>query len=234
MIRVAIVQTAYIPWRGFFDLIDDVDIFLLFDDVEYSDGSWRNRNKIKTEYGSKWLSIPIKKGHKSKLICDVESANNDSWKADHLNKLKVAYSKAPFFDVYFPQIVSLYSELPPSLSKLNEKLIRWIMKELRIDTKVLSTVGLGATGVKTDRVISVLKSVDAECYLSGPVAKDYLDEGAFAQSGISLEYKAYSYNPYPQLWGEYDQYLTILDMLFNLGDDARDYLKSTEKNQRVI
>lgn len=228
--RVGIVQSSYLPWRGYFDIIDDVDLFLLFDDVQYVKRSWRTRNKIKTKEGTCWISVPVQKMPRGHLICDTLIDNTENWKERHLNQIREAYRGAPYFEKYYRELERELVKDRRYLSELNEDLIRWIMGHLGVKTEVRSTVGLGATGQKSERLLSVLNKVGATEYLSGPTAQSYIEQSRFEESGIRLEYKAYQYPDYPQQWQGFAGDVTVLDLLFNTGPEAPRYLKSQSEN----
>jgi len=233
--KVGIIQSSYIPWRGYFDLIDDVDLFIYYDDTQYSKNTWRNRNKIKTANGLVWLTVPVSFSLVNKPnIEDVEINNNENWVRKHGMTISQAYSKAPYFNKYYDEFFELYDERCRTISKLNIHINEWIIKKLNISTEIKMSSEIITSGNKTDRLINILKKVGATSYLSGPAAKDYLDEGKFLEAGIGLEYKTYKYREYPQLHGCFEPQVSVLDMLFNCGEDARKYLKSFEPNDKVI
>ena len=232
--KVAIIQSNYIPWRGYFDIIDDVDIFIVHDDLQYTKGDWRNRNKIKTANGTKWLSVPVNYRHEDKqLIMEATIDYQHGWVHQHVKTLKQAYAKAPYLKPLFEELETILKQKYTTISQLNIALIRWMMEKLEIRTKLLMSWELEPSGAKTERVISLLRAVSASTYLSGPAAADYLDIEAFRENGIGLEYKSYAYPPYSQLWGDFVGDVSILDLLFNTGERARDFLKS-QKPSRVV
>ncbi|WP_420430188.1 WbqC family protein [Kordiimonas sp.] len=228
--RVGIIQSSYLPWRGYFNFIDDVDLFLLFDDVQYVKRSWRTRNKIKTREGTRWISVPVQKMPRGHLICDTRIDGTENWKERHLNQIREAYKGAPYFDNYYGELENELTKNRCYLSELNEDLIRWVMVHLGIETEVRSTVGLGATGQKTERLLSVLNKVGATEYLSGPAAQSYIEHSRFEECGIYLEYKSYQYPEYSQQWQGFAGDVTVLDLLFNTGPEAPLYLKSQAEN----
>ena len=177
--RVGIIQSAYLPWRGYFDFIDDVDLFLMFDDVAYTNRSWRTRNRIRVGDTATWLSVPVHKAPRGTLICDMRVDYGQDWVDDHLNRIRLAYRHAPFFEPYFERLQAHLESRTEMLSDLNMALTTWLAGELGVTTPIRATIELGATGAKTDRLLSVLEAVGATTYLSGPAAKDYLDEDAF-------------------------------------------------------
>lgn len=232
--RVGIIQSSYIPWRGYFDFINSVDIFIIYDDIQYSKNSWRNRNQVKTPRGLEWLTVPVR--YKLGLAIDqvkIGQTRKD-WREFHRQKLFEALEPAPFFEY----ALALWEEGTSSseilLSPLNIRLIRLICNYLQISTPIRNSRDYALIGAKTERLIQLLNQVGATTYLSGPTAQDYLDEDLFRKHGIRLEYKNYDYPPYPQLWGDFVGNVTILDLIANTGPAARDYIKSLSPNQVAV
>lgn len=232
--RVAIIQSNYLPWRGYFDVIDDVDTFVFLDNVQYTDRDWRNRNRIKTASGLSWLSVSLKKDDRAALVEQKVIDWELDWPKRHLNLLRQNYQTAPFYEVFASEFEAILSARPRTLSELNASLVSWIKGHLGIDTPILHASSLPCEGEKTERLLSILKSLGASVYLSGPSAAGYLDLEAFRHAGIGLEYKSYDYAPYPQLWGDFEGGVSVLDLLMNAGPDARDHLKSQSPNEIVL
>lgn len=223
--KVAILQSNYIPWKGYFDIIHDVDLFIFYDDVQYTKNDWRNRNKIKTESGEKWLTIAVE-SHLANRIYEV-SFKEKRWNIKQWETIKQFYGKAPFFKQYKGWFEYLYLEKPyETLSEFNQHMIKAISKEiLHINTEFQDSRVYHASGQKTDRLLDILKKVSAAVYVSGPAAKAYIEAGKFSENNIQLIYKDYSdYPEYPQLYGEFDHYVTILDLIFNVGVNAPYYI----------
>jgi hypothetical protein len=222
--RVAILQSAYIPWKGYFDIIHDVDEFIFFDDVQYTRQDWRNRNRIKTAAGSSWLSIPVGTSLKRR-ICDV-ALPSGSWQQQHWARLDVAYRDAPFFDLYRPLLKAIYLyDRWTTLSELNQHLIRIIAEILGVTTRFRDSREFSAANQRLDRVLDILRRVDAHVYLSGPAARSYIEPRRFEDAGIELEWKSYDgYPEYSQLYPPFAHDVTILDLLFHTGPDAPHYI----------
>lgn len=232
--RVGIIQSSYIPWRGYFDFINSVDLFVIYDDIQYSKGSWRNRNQVKTETNLKWLTVPVK----VKLGLTIEEILIDytrkSWQNHQYCLLKESLEYAPFFQDAI-QIWQAGIEAENStISQLNVSLIKLICTYLQITTPIVMSRNYTVTGRKAERLIQLLKKVDATVYLSGPNAQAYLDENLFRENQISLEYKTYDYVPYPQLWGDFVGNVSVLDLIANTGKDAKNFLKSQTPNIVVV
>ncbi len=224
--RAGIIQSDYIPWRGYFDFINSVDLFIIHDDLQYTKGDWRNRNKIKTPYGLKWLTVPVKYHKTTQLICNTEIDYSSSWQDRHLNLLRSNYGQAK----YFTEAIELFKEglsyRDVTISELNVRLIKMICKYLAISTPIVMSSEFQVAGTKTERLIQLLRKAYATSYLSGPSARSYLEEDLFRENSIQLEYKNYDYDPYPQLWGDFDGKVSILDLIANCGPDAGKFILS--------
>lgn len=231
--KVGIIQSSYLPWRGYFDFINEVDLFIMYDDVQYSKGEWRNRNLIKTNQGLKWITVPVHFDI-SKTIDQTEIDYSQKWLKRHLVSFEANYRRAPFYELYINSLSEILNERYKTISKLNIKLINWICRELGIKTPILMSRDLQLEGSKTDRLIDALKKVGASSYLSGPKAKDYLEEDKFAYNSIGLEYKVYDYPEYPQFHGEFAGNVSIIDLLFHCGPDSKNYIQSLSPNEVII
>jgi hypothetical protein len=221
--QVAILQSNYIPWKGYFDLIHDVDLFIFYDDVQYTHSDWRNRNKLLTRNGPRWLSIPA--GHNLKsLICEVEIPDQ-RWKQQHRSIIEQNYRSAPFIKESRPLLDFLYENSITNLSDYNQRAIKHLSDILGIQTQFTDSRLLGINGRKTERLIGILDKVGATKYISGPAARDYIDESLFAEAGIELLYKEYPpYPPYRQCFNPFSPFVTVLDLIFNVGADASQYI----------
>lgn len=227
---VAIVQSNYIPWKGYFDLIRRSDVFVLFDDVQYTRRDWRNRNRIKTPEGLKWLTIPVEvKGKYTQEIREVKIAD-PNWRVEHWNSLRHAYAKSRFFKDYSEQIEALFRGAQSVwLSEVNRYFIEGICEILRISAEFRWSWEFPRHDGKSERLFGICRELDSTCYLSGPAAKSYLDLELFDKSGISVEWMDYSgYPEYPQLYDAFEHGVTVLDLIFNTGPEAGRYLVPSE------
>jgi hypothetical protein len=226
---VAILQSNYIPWKGYFDIINMVDEFILFDEVQYTRRDWRNRNLIKTPQGTQWLTIPVvAKGRYEQAIHETQVQDNrwvdEHWKAIHHN-----YARSPYFDQYAPAIKAVYDQVKDEalLSKINHAFIITICKILNITTKIIWSSSYKNTSGKTERLVSLCQQSSATCYLSGPAARNYLDETQFETAKIQVQYMSYDgYPEYRQRFPPFEHQVSILDLIFNEGKDASQYMKS--------
>lgn len=229
--KVAILQSNYIPWKGYFDIIDQVDEFIFYDEMQYTTRDWRNRNKIKTQNGLKWLSISVSaKGCQQNCLKINETKISDtSWVESHWNAIKLAYSKSTYFKEYRDFFENLYNDCVDEeyLCNVNYKFILAINDLLGIKTKISFDKDYGLIEGKTERLVDLVQKANGTHYLSGPAAKDYIDEDLFKEAGIVLEWMDYSgYKEYPQLYPPFEHGVSILDLIFNVGDEAIDYIRN--------
>lgn len=227
--KVAILQSDYIPWKGYFDLINMVDEFILYDDMQYTRRDWRNRNKIMTKEGLLWMSIPvINKGKFFQKINETRTADS-KWAKSHWKCLQCNYSKAKYFKVYAERIRSVYErcEKEEFLSRINYCFIREICDILGIGTKISWSGDYELKEGKTERLIGLVKDAGGDCYLSGPAAKDYVKEELFEDAEMRLEWMDYSdYPEYTQLSETFEHGVSVLDLIFNEGSKAPEFMKS--------
>jgi len=228
-VNVVILQPSYIPWRGYFDQIRRADLFIFYDDVQYDKHGWRNRNQIKTAQGKQWITIPVHtKGVTEGIpIKDVRIDWSKPWAKNHLKTLTISYNRSPCFKNYLPLLESFYNRQDQYLADFTIETTIVLSRELGINsTRFLRASELpGIHGLKTERLVQILKEVGATHYISGPSARDYIELDKFAEAGITLEYMEYNYPEYPQLYPPYDPYVSILDLLFMVGKDASQYLE---------
>jgi len=223
--KVAIVQSNYIPWKGYFDMIAAVDEFILYDDVQYTKNGWRNRNKIKTPMGIEWISVPVGQDI-ARRIRDVVLPNN-TWQKKHWKTLESNYSRASHFVEVATVFEPFYRQRQYShLSALNRELIEAVCDYLGITTKISNSWDYQLIEGKTERLVDLCSQAGGTEYISGPAAKGYIDENIFNERGIKLTWFDYGgYPEYPQLWGEFTHGVTILDLMFNCGKDAQKYMR---------
>jgi hypothetical protein len=226
--KLAIIQSNYIPWKGYFDIINMVDEFILLDDVQYTRRDWRNRNMIKTSNGLQWLTIPVNvKDNYHALINEVTIADKQ-WPVKHWAAIKQNYLKAAHFKEYKDYFEELFLTTGEAyLSQVNYRFIKAINKILGINTKISFSTEYGAPTGKNERLIELCKLSGATHYISGPAAKDYLQEALFNQQQIQVTWMDYSgYRPYQQLYPPFEHGVTVLDLIFNVGPAAGNYMKS--------
>lgn len=223
--RVAILQSSYIPWKGYFDIIHDVNEFVFLDHVQFTTRDWRSRNRIKTCNGLLWLSVPTG-SDRNRRICDVV-IEDSSWQEKHWKSIQHSYSKATHFNHYRPFFEDLYlAKRWTSLSAMNQEMIKRIAIEiLGLNTLFTDSRHYAPTGAKLDLIFDILTKSNATSYLSGPSASNYLDASRFNDMGMKLVYKDYDgYPEYPQLYPPFEHGVSILDLLFNAGPDTTKHI----------
>lgn len=225
MKSVAILQSNYIPWKGYFDIIASVDEFILYDDMQFTKNDWRNRNKIKTPNGLEWLSIPVGQNI-NRRIRDVE-INNPGWQEKHWRTLQANYSRSPYFREIFSLLEPIYCEYKHThLSQVNRILIEAVCNYLGIKTVIKNSWDYELTDGKTERLVDLCLRSNATEYISGPAARNYIQAELFSNEGIHLKWFEYEgYPEYVQLWGEFQHGVSILDLLFNCGKNSPRYMK---------
>lgn len=229
--KIAILQSNYIPWKGYFDLINMVDEFILLDNVQYTRSDWRNRNKIKTPHGIQWLTIPVEiKGKHHQKICETLVCGT-KWRVIHWKTIIQNYSKAKYFAEYKNLFEELYLNRDEKyLSLINFRFLSTICKILGIDTHISWSMDYEMINGKTERLIYLCKQAKATEYLTGPASKNYIEENLFEETGIKLIYMDYSgYPEYCQLFPPFIHEVSIIDLIFNEGPDAIKFLKSCQQ-----
>jgi hypothetical protein len=224
--RVAILQSSYIPWKGYFDLINAVDEFVLFDDVQFTRRDWRNRNRIKTAAGPAWLTIPVhNKGHYLDAIKDI-TISDPSWPAKHWRTIAASYARAPHFPAYAATVERLYDDCRDTrLSDVNYRWIKAICELLGIRTRLSWSMDYQIVDGKTERLVEICRQAGATVFISGPAAKAYIQPELFDRAGIELRYFSYDgYREYPQLFPPFDHHVSVIDLLFNQGPAAPSYM----------
>jgi hypothetical protein len=227
--NVVILQPSYIPWRGVFDQIQRADLFVFYDDVQYDKRGWRNRNQIKTPRGKQWLTIPAySRGAQTENIPihQIRIVWDHPWNETHWKAIQHSYGKSPYFDRYRTLLESFYQRQDELLADFTIDFTIALARELgNSHTRFMRSSEItDITGQKTDRLIQILKSVGATHYISGPSARDYIENEKFAQAGITLEYIQYNYPEYPQLYPPFDPQVSVLDLLFMTGPEAPNYI----------
>lgn len=236
--RVVILQSNYIPWKGYFDLIDVADRFVILDEVQYT-VDWRNRNRIKTPNGPVWLTIPVvKKGRIGRTIDATLTRDND-WIAEHWQTIERWYQDAPFWDDCRSIFGPVYSSIEEQrLSVINRRFIDVVNEALSITTPLIDSREIDAVRDEgpTRRVLSMCTELGATEYLSGPAARSYLDVAAFNDAGIAVRFVDYgTYPEYPQLYGEFEHGVSIIDLIANVGVSAAwDYMRARSHREALV
>lgn len=226
--RIAILQSNYIPWKGYFDLINSVDEFILYDSAQFTKNDWRNRNKIKSSSGLLWLSIPVR--HRFGQLIQDTVISGPNWGRTHWRSISQAYAKAPCFKMYSAVFEELYNKCgaESKLSNVNFQFIKQVCAILGIKTNITWSRDYRLVDGQTERLVDLCRQLGADEYLSGPAARNYIEPELFSDANIKLTFIDYSgYPEYPQLYPPFDHNVSILDLIFNTGPKARMYMKDS-------
>ncbi len=222
---VAAHQPEFLPYVGFFSKMAHADIFVLADNVQFHRGGYQNRNRIRTENGQRWLTVPVAiKGHRGQRIDEVQIDNSRDWRRKHWGTMLQAYSRAQHFQDYRPFFETTYSKEWERLSPLNEACIRYLKDQLGIRTTILKGSDLGISGSKTDLILDICRKVGADSYLSGPGGRQYLVESRLEAQGVALRYNDFQHPVYEQVFRGFVPNMSVVDLLFNVGSEARKLL----------
>lgn len=219
-----ILQPNYLPWRGYYDLMRVADLFVFLDDVQYTSRDWRNRNRIKTQAGSKWITVPVLHKSRDALIKDVPVDYSRDWIQEHLESMRHAYARAPFFEESINGIAELLRTKPELLCDLDIALLLKTAELLGLKPKTIRSSALGVSGRKEDRLLAICRAAGITEYISGPSGANYIDPSSFEREKVTLSFHQYSYPEYPQLHGAFDPQLSIVDLLFNCGPESPRYI----------
>ena len=223
---IAIHQPNFIPWIGFFYKWMVADIFVMLDDVQFSNNSLINRNKIKTSQGEQWITVPVmRRGRFRQQINETRILRDPKWIKKCLGSLKMNYSNSPFFSKYYPKIQELISQNQERLVELNISLLKWIVNEISIDVPFLRSSELKCiSGNSTERLVSICKALGADKYYCGFGGNKYHNEDLFKEMQIQLIKTDFLHPTYPQSWGRFIPNLSVLDLMFNCGDESKKYI----------
>jgi hypothetical protein len=226
MTTLAVLQPSYIPWLGFFDQILNSDVFILLDNVQYDKNGWRNRNRIKTDMGVMWLTVPIKSsGQFQQKIAEVKICYDKNWINKHIRALENQYSHSEYLSFYLPKLEEILNEKHEMLVDLNYKIIQQCCDWLNIDTKIVRASDLHIAGEKNNKLLSICKIFGANKYLSGDSAKNYLDSNLFINNGIEVIWHNYNHPSYFQRHGDFISHLSIIDLLLNCGTSSKKIIR---------
>jgi hypothetical protein len=231
MKKIVITQSNYIPWKGYFDSIAISDEFVIYDDMQYTKRDWRNRNIIKTNNGLKWLTIPVEvKGKFFQKIKDTKISDKN-WNINHLSTLKHNYKNSNKFNEVKDFIEDLYFNATQNyLTEINVHFLTELSKYLKIKQNFKFSSEFNLSEDRNQRLVDICLKLNGNQYFSGPAARNYMNESLFEKSGIEVIYFDYSgYKEYEQLYPPFEHGVSILDLIFNMGEDAYKYLKSTRK-----
>ncbi len=232
MKTVAIMQPTYLPWLGYFDLMDQSDVFVWLDSVQFEKRSWQQRNRIKTSAGEQWLTVPVlSKGKFDQKICVVEIDKQRNFSKQHVKALELAYIKSKYFNKYFSKLKLILTRPHKLLVDLNLELIRWLADELGLSPFFLRSSELNVTGKRAELLVNICKTVAASKYISPIGAADYLKTGnVFTNQGIEFAYHQYRHPVYEQLYDEFLPFMSVIDLLFSQGENSLTIIRSGRKS----
>ena len=227
--RVAIVQSSYIPWKGYFDLIRHVDEFILYDDAQFTKRDWRSRNRIKMANGALWLTVPVEVSGKYRQCVKDARISDPGWNQRHWRSIRASYARAPFFDDYKDALEQLYLECrTPYLSEVNHCFISALCALMSIETRLTWSMDYDLPEGRTERLVAMCQQACATEYVSGPTARAYMDMSLFESIGLPVRFIDYGrYPEYPQLYPPFDHQVSIIDLLLHTGPEATRYMLST-------
>jgi hypothetical protein len=231
--KIAVMQPTYLPWIGYFDLMDDSDVFIFHDAVQFEKQSWQQRNRIKTPTELRWLSVPVLiAGRSTQLISEVEIVRSSGFPLKHVHLLEEHYRKAPHFQRYFPGLRAILTEPNLSLTQLNQALIRWMAQMLGLSPRFMVSSETKATGVRSERLVNLCLELGATTYLSPLGSAGYLleDQEMFERHGIKVVFQHYEHPHYRQLSEPFMPFVSAVDVLFNEGDQALAILRSGHRD----
>lgn len=228
--KIAILQPGYLPWLGFFEQVAKVDKFVLYNDVQYTKRDWRNRNQIKTQHGTTYLTVPVQSSRRGTLIKDKKIHYGDEdWQYNHIANLRHQYGNAPYFNQYFPAIRDIIESDFEFLDDLDTALIKCLTAQLGMDNdKFLRSSKLSYP--KSDNaqknLINICQTLGADKLYNGKSGRSYIDEAFFKKHGIKVQFQHYNHPTYSQLHGDFISHLSIIDLIFNCGDRSLEILNS--------
>lgn len=232
--NIVISQPMYFPWYGMFEQIRLCDVFVYYDDVQFSKGSFTNRVQIKANNteGIKWLTVPMENMKLGAYINEIKINQSKNWKKEHLDMLQLSYSSAPFYNDMMTIVNTLFAFETDSLSELTIKSMDLIMDYYELNKKltISRSSDLNIPGKSTQRVFDIVNHYKCNTYITGHGARKYFDHQLFENNGIAVEYIDYKKNEYPQLLGKFNPYVSILDLIANTGKDGINYINSTTVN----
>ena len=228
MTSIAIMQPTYLPWIGYFGMFDRADIFVFLDTVQFARRSWQQRNRIKTANGPQMLTVPVhKKGARDQKIAEVQIDSESHFAEKHIRAIEHALSKAPYFKDYAADLFALLQTDNPNLAELNISLITWLSDALGISSRFLRSSAIEASGAKADLLANICEALGGEVYISAPGSREYIESSdAFSTHGIKVAYHHYEHPVYPQLYGDFEPYLSTIDLLFNVGPQSLERIRS--------
>lgn len=235
--RIAIMQPGYLPWLGFFELMHNCDVFVLFDDVQYTKKDWRSRNRIRTKDGWMWLSVPIQTKHnRCQMISEARIDHSSNWRHKHVKAVEINYRKARFFKDYFAAFKEILSFEWTHLCDLDFELIKWLSEAIGIRRKIIRSSVLKTGGKREEKIISVCKALGAGVLYDSKAAASFLDAHEFDRHGIRMIFQDYAHPVYEQVHSPFMSFMSTVDLLFNCGPLSGDIIlgRSVVNDQESI
>lgn len=225
--RITIHQPEHLPWLGFFHKIDMADVYVVLDDVQYRRRYFQNRNKIRTKDGWQWIGVPLKKENRDELLIkDAKICKEDThWRGDNLQTIYQAYCKARYFKGLWEEFRAIYETEYELLIDLNVALIRYILRQLGIERKVVFSSHLHVEGKKGDFILNICKALGARTYVSGISGKEYLDLEQFRRNNVEVVIQEFHHPIYAQLYSSFIPCMSIIDLLFNCGQESLNIIR---------
>ncbi|MFO0453454.1 MAG: WbqC family protein [Pseudomonadota bacterium] len=232
MTTVVISQPMFFPWVGLFEQIRLADVYVHYDDAQFSKGGFSNRVQLKTSSGSRWLTVPLLDLHLGQAINQVRLQAKKDWQPGHVALIEQAYRRAPYCDAMLGLVQEVYAPEASSLADLATRSIDVVCQYLGMATRkvFLSSSSLNIAGASSQRVLDIVKSVGGDTYVTGHGAQGYLDHELFENAGVEVRYLAYRKTPYPQLHGEFTPYVSVLDLIANVGTEGVNWIHSPSVN----
>jgi len=225
---VAVHQPQYLPWLGYFDKMDRADVFVLLDNVQFKKNEWQNRNRIKTSQGWQWLTVPVKYRFPQK-VKEVEINNQVKWGHKHLQALRTNYLKTGYFGDHRPFFEEIFARDWIRLVDLNVCIIDYLRDTLGISTQIRMASKMALSEEPNQRLIDICREVGADMYLAGAGGRDYMDLSAFERAGLRVEFQEYIHPVYPQLFGDFQPNMSVVDLLFNCGPESLEIIRKGRK-----
>ncbi len=234
--RVTIHQPQFLPWLGYLDKIDQADLFVVLDSVQFKKNEWQNRNRIRTAQGWQWLTVPVHYRY-GQRINEIRVDETTDWRSRHLKAIEMHYARAAFRDAYLAELRARYADASSKLAELNLATVRWLLDKFGISTPVRLASEMALREEPTDRLVDICRTVGATHYLAGAGAGAYMDMERFALSGVTLDVQVFRHPEYPQCYDPFVAGLSALDLLLVCGEgalarlrEARDAARATVKN----
>jgi hypothetical protein len=217
---IVVLQPGYLPWLGFFDQMRRADIFVYYDDVQFDKHGWRNRNRIKSPAGPRWLTVPVRRARLTERILEVEIDNRTAWARKHIGTIRQFYAHAPYLGSYLPELEDLLQRRWERIVDLDLAVVELICRWLGLSCRTARSSELGISGQRSQRLLDLCLHFGASRYLTGDAAESYLDVDLFARHNVEVRWQNYRHPIYPQQHGSFIPYLSVLDLLLNCGDES--------------